>query len=184
MKTCFWDMETTDLDCDWARILTCGIKPLGRKPLMMVNKSLFKNVGEGRSDDREIVVAIRNLLEAFDLVVSYYGGPWRFDLPMLNSRLLVHDEAPLSPKFHLDLYSYVKRNLRLRMGHRRLADVANFFGWPEKKTMMPTDWVQLAMDGDKKALKRILARNKGDVILLEKLYPKLKSYVRALRRVS
>jgi len=182
MKTCFWDIECTDFDAHWARMLTIAIKPEGKKPIKLINESLFKSPGKGRESDKDILVRARDILEEFDVVVSYYGGPYRFDLPMLNTRLLLYGEKPLSAKFHLDLYPIVKRNLRFR--RRNLAIVAKFFGFEDKTTINPNDWVKAAMDGDKKALNTIWIHNKGDVILLEKLYPLLAPFVKQMRRVA
>lgn len=180
MKTIFWDIECTDLDAHWARILTIGLKPQGKKALVLVNQSILKE-GAGRSNDRNILVAARDILEEFDLIVSYYGGHWRFDLPMLNTRLLVYGEKPLSPKFHLDLYSVAKKSLRFK--RLNLAIIAKFFGIGELKTQIdPNDWVEAAMDGSRKALKEIIRHNKGDVEILDKLFPKLIPFVRGIRR--
>lgn len=182
MKTCFWDIECTDLDAHWARILTVAIKPEGKSVKKYINPSLLRATGQGRECDREILVGVRDELEKYDLVVSYYGGPWRFDLPMLNSRLLIYGEAPLTAKFHLDLWPIVKRNLRFK--HRNLAIVSKFFGYDDKTQINPNDWVCAAMDGDKKAINEIWLHNKADVILLEKLMPHLMPFVKMMRRVA
>lgn len=180
MKTVCWDIECTDLDAHWARILTVATKSLGGPVKKFINQSLFKPIGKRRECDRDILVEVRDELDKYDVVVSYFGGPWRFDLPMLNSRLIMYGEDPLPAKFHLDLYPVVKRNLRFK--HRNLAIVSKFFGYDDKTQINPNDWVRAAMDGDRKAIQEIWLHNKADVILLEKLMPHLMPFVKMLRR--
>jgi len=183
MLTCYWDLETTDFDGHWARILASAIKPHGKKPMVMMNPRLYVNPSTDmgkRSCDRELLVWTRDNLEKFDIIVTYYGGPSRFDLPMLNTRLLRHGEKPLSPKFHLDLYPRVKANLRFKRNN--LAIVCKFFGWDDKVTMNPDDWVEAAWDGNRKAIANIRRRVTGDVTALEKLLGILKPFVKGMKR--
>ena len=49
VKTVFWDIECTDLDSKWARLLTVAFKTEGKKPFALVNKALITGKVRGRS---------------------------------------------------------------------------------------------------------------------------------------
>ena len=176
----FWDIECTDLDSRWARILTCAVKPYREETNVLVNPNLRFSRGK-RSLDREMLRMIRKELEKYDVLVGYYSGRKRFDLPMVNSRLLSYDERILAPRFHIDLYPVVKTCLRLN--RNRLECAGEILHIPGKTHINPDDWVEAAWDGSKTAIANIVDHNKYDVIVLEGIWEKLKDFVTIIRRM-
>ena len=174
------DIECTDLDARWARLLTCAFKPMGRKAYCLVNPQLTRPRGK-RGSDHQMLVQIRDEMEKYDMLIWYYGaGKRRFDLPMLNSRLITYGSRIIAPRLHIDMYPIVRDNLRLK--RNRLMDVADLLHIEGKTHIQPDDWVEAAWDGQKKAVRNIVEHNLGDVEVLEEVFLRLKGYVRVVRR--
>lgn len=186
MRVCTWDIEATDLDGEFGRILTSAIKPYGGEPECIINKNVFNRRTEKskRDNDHQFVLRIKEQLERYDMLITWYGGGNHYDLPMLNTRLMFYGEDRLAPRFHLDLWNYSKRTLKLKS--HRLDRVAGFFGVSSKTHIDPQLWVGAAMDGDEKAKDYIVEHNIEDVITLEKVYTIFMDYdniVKQVRRI-
>lgn len=170
MRTCMWDLETSHLKANFAQILTGAVKEYGGKTKLFLRDNLPS------SDDRKILKDIRDELEEFDIIVTYYG--LGFDLKMLNSRLRHFGMKPLSRKLHLDLYPVCKRIFNT---HRKsLMAITEFLGIEGKGRVIPEDWVQAAYDGNKTALKKIGQHNTEDVEVLEELLRRIKDDIRGM----
>jgi uncharacterized protein YprB with RNaseH-like and TPR domain len=75
---------------------------------------------------------------------------------------------------HIDVYYMARGKLCL---HRKSLDVvARHLGIPGKTHVDGDLWMRATIHGDKKALQEILSHNKADVIVLEKVYHRLKDY--------
>lgn len=186
MRVCTWDIEATDLDGEFGRIITSAVKPYGDEPECIINKNVFNRRTEKskRDNDHQFVVRVREQLEQFDIIVTWYGGSFHYDLPMLNTRLMAYGEERLAPRFHLDLWNYSKRSMKLKS--HRLDRVAGFFGVSSKTYLDPQVWVNAAMQGDKEAQEYIVEHNIEDVITLEHVYDVFMRYddiVKQLRRI-
>jgi uncharacterized protein YprB with RNaseH-like and TPR domain len=163
MKTCTWDIETTNLDADVAVVLSAVVKPFGGKPVV------FRKSKSG-SNDKDIVIAMRDELEKYDIIVGYYH--LNFDLPFLNSRLLYWGQRPLQRKMHVDVYRLARKIFKIHS--RRLASVCSFLKIDGKSSVDINLWMKAALDGDKKAMDWIVEHNVYDCITLEKVFDRLK----------
>lgn len=121
----------------------------------------------------EMVHAIHALLSVADGVVSYNGD--RFDLPKLHGEFLLEGLAPPPPLTSIDVMKTVKK-----MGFvmNRLAFIGPLLKVGAK---VKHEGFQLWADvlkGDEKAQAKMEKYNVQDVVLLEKLYLKIKPYIR------
>ena len=64
-----------------------------------------------KSDDRNIVKAIYELLDEADIVVAHNGN--KFDIPVIIGRGVVHGFNPPSPYFVVDTLLVARKELRL-----------------------------------------------------------------------
>jgi len=173
----YLDIEASNLKADFGIMLSYCIKENGKKNIYygciskndLMNGTLDKNLIKSCIDD----------MSKFDVIISYYGT--KFDIPFIRSRALYWNLD--FPKYgylkHKDCY-YMVRN-RLCLSRNRLEDACRLMGIEGKTHLDGTYWIK-ALTGDKKSLKYILDHNKRDVILLEKLYHKIKDYVKETRR--
>jgi predicted RNA-binding Zn-ribbon protein involved in translation (DUF1610 family) len=116
---------------------------------------------------------VHKLLEEADAVVHYNGT--RFDIPTLNKEFLLHDLRPPSPAKQVDLLK-VCRN-RFRFPSNRLDYVANALGFGKKHKTTHELWIQ-CMARDPRAWAQMEKYNKQDVKLLEKVYERIKPWIK------
>lgn len=191
MRVLFWDIETAPL---LAHVWSAKTRYVGAH--MFVHDSfllcwaakwadgskVFDDVvtpDEVRAqDDRRVVVSMANMLREADVVVAHNGD--RFDIPMLNNRLLQYGEEPLGPVKTIDTLKLAKKSFRL--ASNKLDYLAGFLNLGKK---IDTDF-QLWLDcyhGEPKALAEMLRYNRHDVRLLEQVFDRLAPHVKGLPRM-
>jgi len=188
-----WDLETTDLKALMGRVLCCSfmeITPPGtalrrpytfrgdRAPWMNVPTSKWHEDPEAISDAK-LVVAIRDELERYNMIVSWNGK--LFDAAFLNARLLKIRERPLRPQFHLDSMWYAAGSSN-RIGSRKLDNVQRFLGLSESKTPITwEDWQRAGM-GNMKAFNQVVKHCEQDVKVLAQAYWRFLPNVSSIHR--
>ena len=85
LKIVTFDIETTDLDAYYGQIVCCTFKPLGKKPFTV---RIDNPKNPNKYSDKWVVEQILNVLEKFDVCVSWYGQ--MFDKRFINTRSLLH----------------------------------------------------------------------------------------------
>ena len=161
MKVATWDIEASHLKANFGVLLCACVKPLGRPAIVLRN-------GRKGSNDKALLVALRDVLEKFDMLIGHYS--LGFDLKFLNSRLMHYGERPLSEKYHLDMLSVARR---WSCTHSRKQEaIGDFLGVGGKTKLDPEVWRSAAYDGDKKALDEIVRHCIGDVEQCEGIYMK------------
>lgn len=129
-------------------------------------------------DDSRLVTGLADLVREADVVVAHNGD--RFDIPMLNNRLLLQGLEPLGPVKTIDTCTMARKSFRL--ASNKLDYLAQQLGLGSK---LPTSfdlWKQCYV-GDEKALARMHRYNRKDVRLLEDVYQRLQPYVKGLPRL-
>lgn len=123
---------------------------------------------------RKMVHKAWTLLDEADAVLHYNGI--KFDIPTLNKEFLLMGLNPPSPFKQIDLYREVKKNFRLPS--YKLDFVAQYFGIGAKVKHEGHElWVK-CLQNDQDAWARMQKYNEEDVLLLEKLYNKIKPWVK------
>lgn len=172
-KIAVFDIETSDLVSNKGVLITAGVKILGEKPILFINK----NLGKDGLDDREICVQLRNCLESMDMLVGFYS--LNFDVKMINSRLLFWGERIIAPRLHLDLYRLVKKYFNT---HRRNLDtIAKYLGIEATKTHVDmSHWNAAKINGNPTAIKYIAEHNLIDLDVTEELFYKVKNLIKSI----
>lgn len=121
----------------------------------------------------EMVHAIHGLLNEADAVVSYNGD--RFDLPKLHGEFLLEGLAPPAPITSIDVMKTVKK-----MGFvmNRLAFIGPLLRVGAKVKHEGFELWAKVLEGDEKAQAKMEKYNIQDVVLLERLYVKIRPYIR------
>jgi uncharacterized protein YprB with RNaseH-like and TPR domain len=168
-KIGFFDIESSNLDASIGVILCACIKDRGGE----VHTFVAGQDEGGIISDRTVVVAIRDRLEQYDYVSTFYGT--RFDIPFLNTRLLMHGERPIDRLRHIDLY-FVAR-FKLKLHSNRLQVVAEtMLGESTKTRVVGPIWVR-AIAGDKAAMQYIIDHCVIDVEELENVFEKVRGFI-------
>lgn len=129
-------------------------------------------------DDTRIIESLAELVREADVVIAHNGD--RFDIPVLNKRLFLLGLEPLPPITSIDTLKLAKKNFKL--ARNNLDHIARELGLGGKiKTDF--DLWKNAYQGDEDALKEMQTYNDYDVVILEKVFDRMKPYVRRLKRM-
>ena len=124
-------------------------------------------------DDMRVCYSLWKVLNEADIVIAHNGN--RFDIPKINSRFVVHNFLPPSPYKQIDTLDVAKKNFNF--SSNKLDALAGYFNIEHKN---PTDfnlW-KACMAGDKSALKYMFEYNIKDVEILEKVYLRLRPWIK------
>ena len=164
----FLDIEASNLKADFGTVVVASIKPFGKRP-----RSWSCRPG----DDKGLVAEVRNALSDYPVWCTFYGK--LFDIPFINSRLLVHGLEPLPKHHHIDCYWVVKA--RTALSRRNQAHLLSWLGTPESKmSVSPNVWAEMPVNAEH--LDTLVKRCESDVRGLEALYRKTKHLISEITR--
>ena len=186
-KVCFFDLETSLIKTttfslwterlphegiieDWF-ILSWAWKMQGEKQVHASSVLDFKR--KSLSDDYGLVKSIREELEDVDVLVGHNAR--KFDIKKLNARLIYHRLSPLPQIQVLDTLTEAKKVAQFTSN--RLDYLSKYLVGAGKEHTSPNLWMR-CMNGDKKAMKEMVAYNKIDVVRLEEVYDVLLPYMK------
>lgn len=183
-KIILWDIETS-----WVKAYTWNLWPQNGIPHNNIIEDwsilcgAWKELGSDKvhavavskvGDDKEVVQKLRDVLSDASIIIGHNGD--KFDIKKLNARLIYHGLEPLAKIQSVDTLKEVKKIASFTSN--RLDYLSKFFGGEGKLHNSPSLWVDV-MNGNKKALKEMVIYNKVDVDVLEKVYLKLRPYMKA-----
>lgn len=131
-----------------------------------------KRFNKDPHDDTYVVTEFHKVLSEADCIVAHNGD--NFDYKYLKTRMLFHGLEPLFPATSIDTYKVAKQ--QLLFNSNRLDYLGKFLGFGGKKSTPKGLWMQV-LKGDRKAIKTMVEYNKHDVVLLEKVFNKLRAYM-------
>lgn len=131
----------------------------------------YKGYRAGSYDDRALTLDLWKLFNEADVLVAHNGN--QFDIKVVQGRFLVHDLKPPSPIKRIDTKLMVKAVARFNSN--KLDDLGNQL-FSERKIKTDFDLWEGCINGDKAAWRKMVAYNKKDVLLLEKLYLRLRPW--------
>ncbi len=123
-------------------------------------------------DDSRMVMGIYQLLNDCQIVITHNGN--KFDLPKINSRLLVHGFPPPTHYQTIDTLSVARKYFNF--SSNKLDYLNKILGLNLKDDMGFDDWVA-CVHGDKEALSKMEKYNRKDVLNLEDLYVVLRPWI-------
>ena len=153
-------------------IATYAAKWLGKKKVFAKALPDYKGYKSGSYDDRALVGDLWKLFDEADVVVAHNGKS--FDTKVCQSRFVLYDLKPPSPFKQVDTKLAVKRVARFNSA--KLDDLGSLLGFGKK---IKTDfglW-EGCINGDLKSWRKMVAYNKKDVRLLEKLYLRILPWI-------
>lgn len=124
-------------------------------------------------NDLRIVKSLWKLLDDAEIVIAHNGDS--FDIPNMNTRFIVHNLPPTSPYQTIDTKTIASKQFGFT--HNTLDALAKLFRLDEKKATDFELWKK-CVNGDNPSLKYMEEYNKGDVELLEKVYLRLRPWIK------
>lgn len=131
-----------------------------------------KRFAKDPHDDKHVVGAFYKVLSEADCIIAHNGD--KFDLPYLKARMLFHGLPALPPVSSIDTYKIAKQ--QLLFNSNRLDYLGKFLGIGGKKHTSKGLWLR-ALKGERAAIREMLDYNVQDVLLLEKVFYKLRPYM-------
>lgn len=165
----FVDIEASNLNADFGTVVVVSIKPYKMDPITF-------HCRPGR--DKKLLKDVAKVMEEYPVWGTFYGK--LYDIPFLNSRLLVNGLPPLPKHHHIDMYWVVKS--RTHLSRRNQGHILSWLGTNEEKmSVSPTIWANLARDYDTN-IKILIDRCESDVIGLEAMYDRVKHLIGEITR--
>lgn len=124
-------------------------------------------------NDRRVVRTLHKVLSSADMVVGHNGD--KFDLRKFNARAVWYGLAPLPDIPTIDTLKVARKVFGFNSN--RLDYLGRFLCGQGKIKTEYDLWLQI-MAGDAAALAKMVTYNKGDVHLLERVYRRLRPYMR------
>lgn len=134
---------------------------------------LFQSVQHSKT--KAMLQTIHTLLTEADIVIHYNG--LSFDIPTLNKEFAIHGFLPPEPYKQVDMLQVVRKAFRFPSNKLDYIVQALKLG---AKVRHPGHemWIK-CMSGDKAAWATMQRYNKHDVIILERLYHRLRPWIKA-----
>lgn len=124
-------------------------------------------------NDKGVVKKLRDVLAEADVIVGHNGD--KFDLKTFNARLAYYNLKPLPPRKTVDTLKVARKYFRFTSN--RLDYLGEFLGVGRKIHTDYKLWLDILLRGDEAALAKMIAYNKQDVLLLERVYKKLRPHM-------
>lgn len=164
-----WGRHETDIlrvKRDW-ELLSFAWKELGKPSVRCYARPDFKD-----KTDKELTRAAWGILDSADVVIGHNLD--RFDHRKLRAKFVEHRLPPPRPYRTVDTLKIARRHFAF--SSNKLNDLATTLDLGAK---LRTGGIELWFDcmaGDAKAWRRMIAYNKQDVVLLERVYERLKAW--------
>jgi uncharacterized protein YprB with RNaseH-like and TPR domain len=152
-------------------MLSWCIKPRGSSKIdkgMITKKEIFDY-----KFDKRILTELLECFDKYDILYTWYGGNYRFDVPYIRSRTYhfqLEDLLPAKNEIYMrDLFPIVKS--RFKLHSYKLGNVGKALNIikGEKIDLTSEEWIKARL-GDKACLKKLMHHNENDVILLEEIH--------------
>lgn len=179
-KILLYDLETTpSLGYTWAKYDQTVLKFVKHRELLSVawkwvgSKDVHVATREGEKTDRDLAILLRNLFQEADMLVAHNGDV--FDKKIAKTRMIAHGLKPVKQLISVDTRLAARRYFDFN--GNGLNDLCGFFGIGSK---LPTQGIDLwfgCMKDDSKAWGIMAKYNRHDVVLLDKVYERLRPWI-------
>jgi DNA polymerase elongation subunit (family B) len=186
LKTLLFDIETSpNVSYNWhglheveiieiieeGYILSFAFKWLGQKKVNAFCLNDFK--GNWESKKKQLVLELHKLFNEADIIVAHNGN--QFDIKMANRSFTFYGLTPPKPYKSVDTLTLARSKFKFNSNH--LNDLGKFLGLGVKVETGGFKLWKACMNGDEKSFKKMVRYNKNDVVLLEKVYLRLRPYI-------
>lgn len=168
-----YDTNLVWVEQDW-HIMSFAWKWLGKRQTYCLALPDFKDEYKiDPTNDYYLLERLHQLFTMADVVVAHNGD--RFDQKKTNARLIQHGFNPPEPYKTIDTLKVAKKYFAFTSNH--LDDLGEYLNVGHKLDTGGKGLWQACLEGDAKAWKKMKAYNKQDVVLLEKVYLKLRPWI-------
>lgn len=126
-----------------------------------------------REDDKRITQDLWVLLDQADIVIAHNGK--KFDIPKMNSRFILNNLPPTSPYKQIDTKEVAAK--QFGFSSNKLDALATYFGIENKDDTDFELWVR-CLNGEQEAIDYMSKYCDKDVLILERVYIKLRPWIK------
>jgi uncharacterized protein YprB with RNaseH-like and TPR domain len=159
-----WEQDVIDVIEDW-KLLCFAYKWLGDKKVY--------SIGTNKSSEKALVKTLWDLFNEADVIVAHNGD--NFDVKKMNSLFIKFGMKPPAPYKTIDTKKVAKRYFRF--DSNKLDELGRELGLGRKIHTGGFELWKGCMAGDKESWRLMLQYNEQDVVLLEKVYMKLRTWM-------
>lgn len=166
-----WEQNAIEVKEEWY-ILCFAYQWLGEKTVHVRALPDFPGYKKNMQDDYKLVQELWKLFDQADILIAHNGDA--FDIKKANARFLIHGMEPPHVYQSIDTLKIARRHFKL--DSNKLDDLGQYLNLGRK---LPHTGKHLwfgCMNGDPKSWKLMKEYNKQDVVLLEKVYRKLRGW--------
>ena len=167
-----WETSILRVTQPWF-MLSFSYKRLGEKKVYTHALPDYKNYKKHKEDDRALLKDLHKLFDEADVLIAHNGD--RFDIRKANARFIVNGLPPPKPYKTIDTLKVARRHFQFESN--KLGDLGALLGLGKKLVHTGFDLWARCMAGDKKAWNLMCRYNRRDIVLLERVYHKLKPYM-------
>lgn len=166
-----YDQTVIDFKTDWY-LLSFAWKWADEDKVHVLALPDYPCYGRDREDDKQLTKALWKILDQADIVIGHNVD--RFDIRKINTRFLAHGMPPPSPYKTVDTLKIAKKYFKFDSNH--LNDLGRYLGVGRKLVHTGFELWRGCMMGDKDSWAMMKKYNVKDVVLVEKVYYKLRSW--------
>ncbi len=166
-----WEQNVLAVEQHWYMI-SFAYKWLGEKTTYVMSLPDFKEYKKDKTNDEPLVKELWKLFDQAEVIIAHNGDA--FDIKKSNGRFIKYRLEPPSPYKTVDTLKVARKYFKL--DSNKLDDLGDYLKIGRK---LRTGGFNLWLDcikGDMKAWKYMTDYNKQDVVLLEKVYYKLRAW--------
>lgn len=167
-----WEQDVIENEKDWY-MLSFAYKWLDDKKVKAYSLPDFPAYKKDRENDKALVTKLWELFNEVDIIIAHNGD--QFDIRKANARFMVHGLGAPSPYKTIDTKKVAKKYASF--DSNKLDELGRYLGIGRKEQTGGFGLWKGCMSGDKKSWNKMVSYNKQDVILLEKVYLKLRGWM-------
>lgn len=166
-----WEQNVIEFDKNW-HLLTFAVKWFHESKVKTYALCDFPGYKKNREDDKKLARKLWEYMNEADIIIAHNGDA--FDIPKANTRFVANGFNPPAPFKSIDTLKIARRYFR--MDSNKLDDIGQYLNVGRKLPHTGFALWKGCMNGDKKSWALMKKYNAQDVLLLERIYLKLRQW--------
>lgn len=155
------------------QIISFAWKWLGEKEVRVLSLPMFKSYKRFPDNNRELVLKLHEIISRADIVIGHNVDG--FDDKIANAEFLYHGLPPTPPHKTVDTLKVAKS--KFRFNSNKLGDLGAHLGLGKKIDTGGFSLWAGCLRGDPRSWELMMKYNKQDVVLLEKVYLRMRPWM-------
>lgn len=166
-----WEQDVIEFAKDWYILCYCA-KWLGQTKILSAKLPDFSEFKKDKTNDFYVVRELWKLFDEADIIIAHNGD--QFDIKKSNARFVTHKLQPPSPYKTIDTKKIAKRYFKF--DSNKLDELGRYLGLGRKLPHTGKALWLGCMNGDHASWKKMMEYNKQDVLLLQRIYLRLRAW--------